>query len=62
MSLWPVHWSLSGPQRRARDARELLRWVNARGRHVATMRRLLSLGPFTIYMARYRPGNVEEES
>lgn len=58
----PVHWSLRGPQRRARDARELFRGVNARGRHVGTLRRLAALGPWTLYAARYRPGNVDEEA
>lgn len=58
----PVHWSLRGPQRRARDARELFRGVNARGRHVGTLRRLAAFGPWTIYVARYRPGNVKEEA
>ncbi|MFB9187417.1 hypothetical protein ACFFX1_55615 [Dactylosporangium sucinum] len=57
----PVHWSVRGPQRRARDAREMLRWVNAAGRHVATFRRLVAFGPWTLYVARYRPGNVTEE-
>lgn len=60
--LAPAHWSLRGPQRRARDARELFRWVNARGRHAATFRRLLAVGPFTLYVARYRPGNIAEEN
>ncbi|MER7280540.1 hypothetical protein ABT369_39485 [Dactylosporangium sp. NPDC000244] len=58
----PAHWSLRGPQRRARDARELFRWVNAAGRHMSTFRRLFSIGPFVVYVGRYRPGQVDEEA
>ena len=59
--IWPGHWSLRGPQRRSADVQRLFRNVNAAGRHVGSCRRLLALGPFTIYMARYRPGNVKED-
>lgn len=61
MKLRPDHWSLSGPGP-ARDAQKLFRWVNAAGRHVSTFRRLFSVGPFTVYVGRYRPGHVEEEA
>lgn len=60
MKIWPSHWSIAGPQRRARNARELFRRVNARARHVSSFRRLVALGPWTLYVARYRPGNIEE--
>ncbi|MGI5247549.1 hypothetical protein [Dactylosporangium sp. CA-139066] len=60
MKPWPVHWSLSGPGR-ARDARELMRWVDAAGRHMGTFRRLFSFGPWAVYVGRYRPGQVDEE-
>ncbi|GGM52538.1 hypothetical protein ACFFX1_55545 [Dactylosporangium sucinum] len=56
----PQHWSLRGPQRRARDAQQLFRWVNAAGRHVSTFRRLFAIGPFTVYVARYKPGHVDD--
>jgi hypothetical protein len=42
--------------------RRLFRNINAAGRHVGSFRRMLSLGPWTLYVARYRPGNVEEET
>lgn len=55
MKRWPIHWSLSGPSP-ARDARKLFRNVDTRGRHVSTFRRLLAVGPFTFYVAKYQPG------
>lgn len=55
----PAHWWLSGPQRRARNASDLLRDPNLAGAHVATFRRLLRIGPFGLYVMRYRPGNTE---
>lgn len=58
--VWPTHWAVDGPMRKSADVQRLFRNVNARGRHVGSFRRLLSLGPWTIYAARYRPGNVEE--
>lgn len=57
------HWSLAGPQfdgSRLRPPTELFRHRNARGRHIAGFRRLLSVGPWTLYVARYAPGNVED--
>lgn len=58
--VWPTHWAVSGPGRKA-DLRRVFRNVNARGRHVASFRKLVSLGPWTLHLTRYRPGNVEED-
>ena len=57
----PAHWALSGPQwrRRAQPSR-VFRSVNLAGRHVTSFRRLAALGPWSWYVARYAPGNVDE--
>lgn len=55
----PQHWWLSGPARRATDAARLLRVRDARGGHVATIRRLLRVGPWGVYVWRYAPGHVD---
>ncbi len=58
--IWPQHWSLGLPMRRSADVARLFRRRNARGRHIATFRRVIAVGPWTLYLARYRPGHVEE--
>jgi hypothetical protein len=57
----PSHWwfGLIGP---ARDVTALFRRPNVFGGHVATLRRLLRIGPFAFYVVRYRPGHVEDNS
>jgi len=57
MALLPGHWSFRMPMRHTRRAADLLRQVNCGGpRHVATVRRLVAFGPWTIYVTRHRPG------
>lgn len=58
--VWPAHWAISGPGRRA-DLRRVFRNINARGRHVGSFRKLISVGPWTLHLTRYRPGTVEDE-
>lgn len=58
--VWPAHWAISGPGRKSRDLHRIFRNVNARGRHVGSFRKLVSVGPWTLHLTRYRPGNVEE--
>lgn len=58
--VWPAHWAISGPGRKA-DLRRVFRNINARGRHVGSFRKLVSVGPWTLHLTRYRPGNVEDE-
>lgn len=58
--VWPTHWALSGPGRKSANLHRIFRNVNARGRHVGSFRKLVSVGPWTLHLTRYRPGNVEE--
>lgn len=60
--VWPAHWSLRGPQRRSADVQRLFRRVNAAGRYMDSFRRLVALGPWTLYVARYRAGRVDDVS
>lgn len=39
---------------------KLLRVLNVRGGHVATFRRLLRIGPYSVIVLRYQPGHVDE--
>lgn len=55
----PAHWAASGLGK-AHPADRLLRVRNVRGGHAATLRRLLRIGPFGLYVIRYQPGHVEE--
>jgi hypothetical protein len=55
----PPHWHLSGPQRRARPAAELFRWVDVAGGHAKSLRRLVRLGPYGFYVVRYAPGSAD---
>lgn len=63
-ALWircaPSHWAISGPQRHARSAVEVLRVVNVAGGHAKTLRKLLRLGPWSVWVIRYAPDHVEE--
>jgi hypothetical protein len=58
--VWPAHWALSGPGRKSADPRRIFRNINARARHVGSFRKLVSVGPWTLHLTRYRPGNIEE--
>lgn len=53
------HWSWNGPACRATSTAEMFRWRDVYGGHAATIRRLLRLGPFGLYVIRYRPGHVD---
>jgi hypothetical protein len=54
------HWSLAGPHKVSRPEL-LLRHRNVGGpAHVAVVRRLLRIGPWSIMVLRYRPGHLEE--
>lgn len=56
------HWSLKGPQwGRTTPAGEVFRRVNVQGRHIASIRRLVAVGPWTVYLGRYAPGHIETE-
>lgn len=57
--LIPWHWSLRGP-RRVRNVDGLLRHRNVRGGHVADVYRVLRIGPWSLMLFRYRPGETEE--
>lgn len=55
----PPHWALAGPGK-ARDAEPLLRGrQDVQGGHVATLRRLLRIGPFQVSLLRIRRGRVD---
>lgn len=46
-----------------RPTTELFRTVNTgTGRRLATFRRLLAIGPWTIYLGRYRPGTIDTDA
>lgn len=47
------HWRIAGP---------LLRYTRVRGAHVATVRRLLRIGPWSLSLMRCRPGNYTQET
>lgn len=53
------HWGLKGPTK-ARDAGLLFKVRNVAGGHVATFRRIIRIGPFSIMVIRYQPGHIEE--
>jgi hypothetical protein len=59
--VWPAHWAISGPGRKSADVHRVFRNINAAGRHVGSFRKLVSVGPWTLHLTRYRPGNVEDE-
>jgi len=54
-------WDLAGPQRKAVAWDDVRRLRNARARHADTIRRLFAVGPWTVYVMRYRPGLVDED-
>jgi hypothetical protein len=56
----PPHWWLSGPSRH-NAAERILRVRNVGGGHVSGLYRVLRIGPFGIYLMRYRPGHVDEQ-
>ncbi len=58
--IWPQHWALAGPMWRSADVAALFRKRNARGRHLSTFRRVVAIGPWPLYAARYRPGHVDK--
>lgn len=59
MALIPWHWAFRGPGKPV-PAGRLFRTVDVRGGHAATLRRLLRVGPFGLYVLRYRPGLVDQ--
>jgi hypothetical protein len=58
----PPYWTLRGPQRHALNAADVYRHINVQGGHAATHRRLARLGPWGLYVVRYRPGHVEDHA
>jgi hypothetical protein len=54
-------WAFQGPQRHWVPWTLMRECVNARGRHASEIRRVFALGPFTVYVMRYAPGNVPEK-
>lgn len=56
MSVLPPHWWISGPSK-PRAASELFRHTHVAGGHASTYRRLLRIGPWSIGVIRYRPGD-----
>ena len=54
--LAPPHWAIRGPQHHARPAAEVFRWTEVAGGHAKSLRRLIRLGPFGLYVVRYAPG------
>lgn len=52
------HWRIAGPSS-ARPAADLLRYTRVRGAHVATVRRLLRIGPWSLCLMRYRRGRAD---
>jgi hypothetical protein len=55
----PSHWAFNGPQRHARPAADLFRFTDVAGGHAESLRRLIRLGPWGVYVIRYAPGRVE---
>lgn len=55
----PSHWALNGPQRHARPASEVFRYTDVAGGHAKSLRRLVRLGPWSIWAVRYAPGHVD---
>lgn len=55
------HWWLAGPSRH-NAAERILRVRNIAGGHVAGFYRMVRIGPFGIYLMRYQPGHVDEDS
>jgi hypothetical protein len=58
--LAPSHWAVSGVQRHARPAIDVFRHVNVAGGHVKTLRKVVRVGPWSLLLIRYAPGNVED--
>lgn len=54
-----MHWWFAGMSP-ARDASLLIRRRDVAGAHVETFRRLVRIGPFGIYLFRYKPGTVDK--
>lgn len=52
----PPHWWINGPGE-PRAASELFRWTRVRGGHASTYRRLFRIGPWSVAVIRYRPGD-----
>lgn len=57
--LTPSHWALSGPQRRSRPGSEVFCRPNVAGGHAKSLRRLIRLGPWGVYVIRYATGHVD---
>lgn len=56
MSKLPPHWWIAGPSKPI-PASRLLRRTHVAGGHASTYRRLIRIGPWSIAVIRYRPGD-----
>lgn len=54
-------WDFAGPMRHPARWEDVRQYRNAGGRHPDTIRRLFAVGPWTVYVMRYRPGMVPED-
>ncbi|WP_431895830.1 hypothetical protein [Micromonospora haikouensis] len=52
----PPHWWFAGPSK-PRPASDLFRETHVPGAHASTYRRLIRIGPWSISLLRYRPGD-----
>lgn len=55
----PIHWRLRGIHR-VKAVDRLLRSRDVAGAHVFSVTRLLRIGPWSLMVFRYRPGQVDD--